>query len=85
MLGIGPVPIEPDIVIRHLPPVYCCRRIPVGRRACSLILWLAVWTSLHKPGLVAGRNWLPARVIYVAIKTNTFRNPIVFPDPPPPE
>ncbi len=55
----------------------------MGRRACSLILWLAVWTSLHKPGLVAGRNWLPARVIYVAIKTNAFRNPIVSPALPP--
>jgi amino acid transporter len=49
----------------------------------GFVFCLAIWTSLHKPALVAGGIWLTAGVIYAAIKTNGFRQAIVFSDPPP--
>ncbi|HTT65461.1 MAG TPA: APC family permease [Bryobacteraceae bacterium] len=44
---------------------------------------LAIWTSLHRPALIAGGIWLTIGVIYAAVKTNGFRQAIVFSDPPP--
>jgi hypothetical protein len=49
----------------------------------GFIFCLAIWTSLHKPALVAGGIWLTVGIIYAAIKTNGFRQAIVFSDPPP--
>jgi hypothetical protein len=49
----------------------------------GFIFCLAIWTSLHKPALVAGGIWLTVGVIYAAVKTNGFRQAIVFSDPPP--
>jgi putrescine importer len=49
----------------------------------GFIFCLAIWTSLHKPALVAGGIWLTIGVIYAAVKTNGFRQAIVFSDPPP--
>jgi amino acid transporter len=49
----------------------------------GFVFCLAIWTSLHKPALVAGGIWLTIGIIYVAIKTNGFRQAIIFSDPPP--
>src|ERR1039458_8322936 len=39
----------------------------------GFVFCLAIWTSLHKPALVAGGIWLTVGIIYAAIKTNGFR------------
>ena len=49
----------------------------------GFIFCLAIWTSLHRPALIAGGIWLTVGVIYCAVKTKGFREPIVFSDPPP--
>ena len=49
----------------------------------GFICCLYIWTSLHRPALVAGGIWLTVGVIYAAVKTNGFRRAIVFSDPPP--
>jgi len=48
----------------------------------GFVFCLAIWTSLHKQALIAGGIWLTIGVIYAAVKTNGFREAIVFSDPP---
>ncbi len=49
----------------------------------GFIFCLAIWTSLHKPALIAGGIWLTIGIVYAAVKTSGFRQAIVFSDPPP--
>ena len=49
----------------------------------GFIFCLAIWTSLHRPALIAGGIWLSIGIVYAAVKTNGFSKAIVFSDPPP--
>ncbi len=58
-------------LVNFLPPV-------LGFTIC-----LYIWLSLRTPAKIAGGIWLLAGIAYTAWKTNWFRRPIVFSEPPP--
>jgi putrescine importer len=49
----------------------------------GFLICFYIWTSLRAPAKIAGGIWLAIGIVYAAIKTNGFREAIVFSDPPP--
>lgn len=61
---------EQKKLVNFLPPV-------LGFTIC-----LYIWLSLRTPAKIAGGIWLLVGIAYTAWKTNWFRRPIVFSEPP---
>ena len=49
----------------------------------GFLICFYIWLSLRTPAKIAGAIWLLIGTIYAAVKTNGFRRPIQFSEPPP--
>jgi amino acid transporter len=49
----------------------------------GFVICLYIWLNLNTPAKIAGACWLIVGAVFAAWKTNGFRRPIAFSEPPP--